>query len=118
MVEGRPYGKEVDMWALGVTLHFLLGGIHPFSHDDEEVMNRKITRAQFDFTSPYWFNISGAAKELVRHLLLRSPTERYTAEKAVVSRWMLASLAETSRQVNVDLFSIHNIPHGIHSYPF
>jgi serine/threonine protein kinase len=100
------------MWALGATLHFLLGGIHPFLHDDEEVMNRKISHGQFDFTSPYWFHISSPAKELVRLLLTKNPLERCTASKAVVSHWMLASLAETSRQVNVDLFNQNYIRNG------
>lgn len=100
------------MWALGVTLHYLLGGIHPFLHDDEEVMNRKILRVGFDFSSPYWFLVSRFAKELVRHLLTRSPNDRCTAEKAVVQPWMVASLAETSRQVNIDLFNPHDVPNG------
>lgn len=100
------------MWALGVTLHYLLGGLHPFLHDDEEVMNRKISRAAFDFSSPYWFHTSRYAKEFVRSLLTKSPLDRCSADKAVVQPWMVASLAESSRQVNIDLFHAHNISNG------
>jgi serine/threonine protein kinase len=100
------------MWALGVTLHYLLGGIHPFLHDDEEVMNRKISRAYFDFTSPYWFQLTRYSKELVRQLLTKLPSERCTAEKAIVAPWLVASLLETSRQPNIDLFNPNSISNG------
>ena len=42
VADGKPYGKPVDLWALGVVLYALLGGYLPFQDDDEQRLLIKI----------------------------------------------------------------------------
>jgi serine/threonine protein kinase len=42
IAEGRPYGKPVDMWSLGVILYTLLGGCPPFQDNDDQKLLIKI----------------------------------------------------------------------------
>jgi serine/threonine protein kinase len=93
------------MWAVGVTLHYLLGGIHPFYHDDQEVTNRKITRAYFDFSSPYWNHVTSLAKELIRNLLVKSADDRFTVDATLAHKWMDVDLPENQNALNVDFFN-------------
>jgi serine/threonine protein kinase len=37
LLRGEKYGKEVDMWALGVSIYQIVTGEHPFNIDDEVI---------------------------------------------------------------------------------
>nr|XP_044992963.1 serine/threonine-protein kinase DCLK3 [Jaculus jaculus]XP_044992964.1 serine/threonine-protein kinase DCLK3 [Jaculus jaculus] len=86
----KGYGLEVDMWAAGVILYILLCGFPPFrspERDQEELFNI-IQQGHFEFLAPYWDNISDAAKDLVRHLLVIDPKKRYTAHQVLQHPWI------------------------------
>ncbi|XP_032766743.1 serine/threonine-protein kinase DCLK3 [Rattus rattus] len=86
----KGYGLEVDMWAAGVILYVLLCGFPPFrspERDQDELFNI-IQLGQFEFLSPYWDNISDAAKDLVRNLLVVDPKKRYTAHQVLQHPWI------------------------------
>jgi serine/threonine protein kinase len=38
VIERRPYGKAVDIWAAGVLLHVLLSGVLPFHGSGRRLM--------------------------------------------------------------------------------
>ena len=42
VAEGKPYGKPVDLWSVGVITYTLLGGSLPFQDDDEQKLLSKI----------------------------------------------------------------------------
>ncbi|XP_006890722.1 PREDICTED: serine/threonine-protein kinase DCLK3 [Elephantulus edwardii] len=89
----KGYGLEVDMWAAGVILYILLCGFPPFrspDRDQDELFNI-IQLGHFEFLSPYWDNISEAAKDLVSHLLVVDPKKRYTAQQVLQHPWIEAA---------------------------
>jgi serine/threonine protein kinase len=79
-VEGKGYGKEVDYWSLGVILYTMLCGYPPFYDENNTKLFQLIINLQYDFGSPYWDNISESAKDLIRHILTKDPSERYDAD--------------------------------------
>ncbi|CAM9777421.1 unnamed protein product [Chrysoparadoxa australica] len=74
------YGKEADMWSLGVILYILLSGTHPFH---ESSLYEQIRQALFSFAGPEWSAVSEAAKDLVTKLLMANPRDRLTASQAL-----------------------------------
>ncbi|XP_051991551.1 serine/threonine-protein kinase DCLK3-like [Xyrauchen texanus] len=85
------YGIAVDVWAMGVILFVLLSGFPPFCSPDrnQEELFRLIQRGEVHFLTPYWDNVSEAAKALVRALLEVDPTRRLTASQTLQHDWLL-----------------------------
>ncbi|XP_043858657.1 phosphorylase b kinase gamma catalytic chain, skeletal muscle/heart isoform isoform X1 [Dromiciops gliroides] len=84
MNDSHPgYGKEVDMWSTGVIMYTLLAGSPPFWHRKQMLMLRMIMSGNYQFGSPEWDDRSDTVKDLISHLLVLSPQQRYTAEEAL-----------------------------------
>ncbi|ETV82918.1 CAMK protein kinase, variant [Aphanomyces astaci] len=84
-----PYGKAVDIWAIGVMTFFLLSGVTPFHSSNQSVMLRKIGQADFRFLPPYWDNVSDEAKAFVARMLTVNPKDRATASELLHDPWIV-----------------------------
>ena len=96
---GLPYGKAVDMWAIGVIIYVLLGGYPPFNHEDPQ----STIKADIEFHPEYWDQVSDDAKDLIRKLLRKDPLERWSAEEALKHPWMTLDEADLSRNLGTNL---------------
>jgi len=85
------YDNRADMWSFGVLLFVLLGGYHPFQHDDEKKSFRHITSANYRFHSSRWGSVSDEAKDLVTSLLQPNPECRLSAAEALNHPWFRSS---------------------------
>jgi doublecortin-like kinase 3 len=75
------------MWVAGVILYIHLCGLSPLqSH--EGTKTNIIQVGQFEFLSPYWENISDAAKDMVRNLLVVDPKKQYMAHQVLQHPWI------------------------------
>ncbi|XP_044620070.2 calcium/calmodulin-dependent protein kinase type 1B isoform X1 [Equus asinus] len=83
LLEQKPYGKAVDVWALGVISYILLCGYPPFYDESDPELFSQILRASYEFDSPFWDDISESAKDFIRHLLERDPQKRFTCQQAL-----------------------------------
>ena len=64
-----------------MILYVLLCGYPPFYEDTNEELFEKIKKADFDFPSPEWDEISQPAKDLISGLLVVDPKKRFTAKQ-------------------------------------
>ncbi|XP_041460409.1 serine/threonine-protein kinase DCLK1-like isoform X1 [Lytechinus variegatus] len=96
------YGLEVDMWAIGVITYILLCGFPPFRSPDrdQEELFELIQAGEFSYVSPYWDNISSAAKDLINHLLVVDKEKRYTAGQVLKHPWVTSEGA-AGKQINL-----------------
>jgi phosphorylase kinase gamma subunit len=83
--EVKGYGKEIDLWACGVIMYTLLVGCPPFWHRRQVIMLRTIMEGRYSFGSPEWEDVSEAAKDLIRRLLVVNSSERLTATEALLN---------------------------------
>jgi len=88
--KGKGYGKECDLWSLGVILYILLCGYPPFydENNNNAVIFKQIKAGAFAFADPYWTDISQEAKDLVTACLTVDPEKRVTCEGVFESAWM------------------------------
>jgi calcium/calmodulin-dependent protein kinase I len=88
IVKSIPYNSKVDVWSCGVILYILLCGFPPFYEDSTQLLFRKIQRAEFDYPSPFWDETSEEAKDLINHMLVVDPEERFSIEQVLDHPWM------------------------------
>ncbi|CAM9248184.1 unnamed protein product [Ascophyllum nodosum] len=88
ILECRPYGKEVDMWSVGVIAYILLCGFPPFYDENNSTMFKAIKSGNFDYPSPFWDNIDPSAKDMINCLLVLDTEKRYSAGQLLQHPWL------------------------------
>jgi calcium/calmodulin-dependent protein kinase I len=88
MLKKKSYGKEVDMWSLGVILYILVAGYPPFYQEDHNEMFRAICAADYDFPSPEFDDVGDDIIEVIQGLMCVDPSKRMTCKDVLASRFM------------------------------
>lgn len=91
------YDEKIDVWSAGVILYILLCGYEPFSDEsnNDKEMFKKILNGDYEFHSPEWDEISEAAKDLVRKMLVVDPGRRLSVQEALDHSWILSETKST-----------------------
>jgi len=80
LLRGEKYGKEIDMWALGVSIHQIMTGEHPFNIEDEESFRDDAYTANVDLSR---LDAYPRIASVVQHLLVVQPADRWTAHEVL-----------------------------------
>lgn len=101
--EATSYDKRCDLWSLGVIIYILLCGYPPFygccgsdcgwergefCESCQDQLFDSIQNGLYDFPDREWSGVSDDAKDLIRHLLVRDASQRYTAEMVLNHPWV------------------------------
>ncbi|KAI9914337.1 hypothetical protein PsorP6_006888 [Peronosclerospora sorghi] len=88
ILRAKSYGKEVDIWSIGVITYILLCGYPPFHHENRSALFRLIKAGQYEFDSPYWDDVSAEAKDIISKMLVLTPAERWSARQLLDHPWI------------------------------
>ncbi|ESN90852.1 hypothetical protein HELRODRAFT_90742, partial [Helobdella robusta] len=89
----QPYDKEVDVWSIGVISYILLCGYPPFYDENDSELFRQILKAEYEFDSPYWDEISESAKDFISNLMCKDVSKRFTCKTALGHTWISGNTA-------------------------
>lgn len=94
ILTAESYDKSVDMWSVGVIVYILLSGYPPFYADSAPTLFKKIMDVKYDFDDSVWDDISDDAKDLIRNLLVKTPSKRFTAAQVLEHPWISGGASE------------------------
>jgi len=87
----ETYNESVDMWGIGIITYILLAGYPPFYDEtnpqDDTLLFDKVIHVEYDMDDECWDDVSDLAKDFIRHLLVKDPKARLTAEQAKDHDW-------------------------------
>jgi len=93
----KGYGKECDMWSLGVVGFILLSGYMPFSGPDS-AQSAAIKKGKYTMKQDRWNKVSEEAFQFTKSMLQVDPTKRLTVQAALDHPWI--SQKHASRPVD------------------
>lgn len=85
------YGKECDMWSMGIMTYYMLVGDPPFNAEDDNELFETIINNPVPYLTKDWKHISEEAANFVHRLLVKDPERRMTAEESLNHPWLDAS---------------------------
>lgn len=87
LTRNKRYNRLLDMWSVGIIIYVSLAGVFPFRENED--LADQIKNAAFLFPADPWAEISEAAIDLVKHLVVVEIKNRFTVYKAAQHRWFL-----------------------------
>lgn len=72
----KTYGKEVDIWSLGVVIYLMMSGKMPFNATSQKDLFNRIKSAKFKMPNTFSENL----QDLIKKMLRKMPSERITAK--------------------------------------
>ena len=109
VVSSRPYGKEVDMWGLGLLLYILIAGKMPFNGRNSSELFKEIREKELIFEPTFlWSRVSDNCRNFVKQLFQKDPDDRMTADAAVQHEWLSPDfMAELKSSQSLNESKIH-----------
>ncbi|GAN08348.1 conserved hypothetical protein [Mucor ambiguus] len=95
LLESKGYGKEIDVWSLGVLLFTALATSTPFpqvgddgKEEDRQRLREQIKTGKLDYSLPVWEEISDDAKDLINNMIMVDTTKRFSIQQVIEHKWL------------------------------
>jgi len=96
ILKNIPHDQSCDLWSVGVIIYLLLVGYPPFVKETQAELFKQIRTCDWKFYKNDWENISPDARELIEHLLVVDPEQRWTASQCLKCSWLKDGTTENN----------------------
>jgi len=97
LLSSKPYGKEVDIWSIGVCLYVMLTGNLPFGNLTLTDLHAMMLDGRFDLPD----NLSDELKDLFTRFFQVKPTKRITIAEAWDHQWIKGTDSDRIPEVEI-----------------
>jgi [calcium/calmodulin-dependent protein kinase] kinase len=106
---GQFHGKAADVWAMGVTLYFLVyGALLPFSDSNISALQKLIQHQELKFPDEFNTSTSDQLRDLLRRMLDKDPSRRITVSEMKEHSWVTCDgtwlFQEEENSCDIDCF--------------
>ncbi|KAF3629695.1 Phosphoenolpyruvate carboxylase kinase 2 [Capsicum annuum] len=91
VLAGRNYSEKVDIWSAGVIMYIMLAGVPPFYGESATEIFEAVLRANLRFPTRIFNSVTPAAKDLLRRMLCKDVSRRFSAEQVLRHPWMTSN---------------------------
>jgi len=88
VIKQEEYGREIDIWSVGVVCYVVLSGSLPFFHNVLHKLYRQIVERDLSFPETAWKSVAKGAQDFILRLLQVRPGDRLTAEQSMNHPWL------------------------------
>jgi calcium/calmodulin-dependent protein kinase I len=88
VIKQEEYGREIDVWSVGVVCYVILSGSLPFFHNVLHKLYRQIVERDLSFPEQAWKSVAKGAQDFILRMLQVRPGDRLTAEQALDHPWL------------------------------
>ena len=110
-VLNSSYNEKCDVWSLGVILYLLLTGKPPFNGNSDQQILQKVYAGTYTMDIPEMAEISAAAKDLIKKMLIFKMEDRITAKECLSHPWIKqeGKVQELSTHSTINRRSLRNL---------
>jgi len=94
VIKQEEYGREIDIWSVGVVCYVVLSGSLPFFHNVLHKLYRQIVERDLSFPETAWKSVAKGAQDFILRLLQVRPGDRLTAEQSMNHPWLRSSASK------------------------
>jgi len=88
VIKQEEYGREIDIWSVGVVAYVVLSVSLPFFHNVLHKLYRQIVERDLSFPEQAWKSVAKGSQDFILRLLQVRPGDRLTAEQSVNHPWL------------------------------
>jgi calcium/calmodulin-dependent protein kinase I len=88
VIKQEEYGREIDIWSVGVICYVVMSGSLPFFHNVLHKLYRQIVERDLGFPEQAWRTCAKGAQDFILRLLQVRPGDRLTAEQSLNHPWL------------------------------
>lgn len=91
---------------MGVVLYIMLSGKVPFPGRNEIEIIGNVIKGEYHFNHDAFKTVSSEAKEMIKHLLMKDVSQRFSAEQALSHIWItkFSSMGETGNTLSNEAY--------------